>query len=76
MNEHTSEEKFLKVIESFGELLLNKDKTIKFNEFEIKALKKKIERMEQYIEYYSQPTEEITEVDYKETSKQMLKQSV
>lgn len=45
-------ERYMKVIESIGELLIQKDKTIKMSEYEIKALKKKIERIEQYIDYY------------------------
>ncbi len=55
MNTYTSEEKYLKIIEALGELLLEKDKKIKFNAIEIEALKKKVERVEQYIDYYQQP---------------------
>lgn len=55
MNTYTTEEKHMKVIEALGELLLNKDQTIKMNTYEIEALKKKIERIEQYIDYYQQP---------------------
>ncbi len=69
MNTYTTEEKHMKIIECLGELLLNKDKKIKFNQYEIDALKKKIERIEQYIEFYQQPTEDITEEDYKEALK-------
>lgn len=69
MNTYTTEEKYMKVIETFGEILLNKDKTIKFKDYEIKTLKKKIERIEQYMEYYQQPTEEVTEEDYKKVLK-------
>lgn len=57
MNKQTKEEKYLKVIESLGELLLNKDEKIKINEYEIKSLKKKIETIEKYMDYYSQPNE-------------------
>lgn len=67
MNTYTAEEKHIKVIECLGELLLNKDEKIKFNQYEIDALKKKIERIEQYIEFYQQ--ENITEEDYKEALK-------
>lgn len=55
MNTYTTEEKYMKVIEAFGEMLLEKDKTIKLNTYEIEALKKKIERIEQYIDFYQQP---------------------
>lgn len=54
MNTYTAEEKYLKVIEALGELLLEKDKTIKLNTYEIEALKKKISNIEQYIDYYSE----------------------
>lgn len=54
MNTYTAEEKYLKVIEALGELLLNKDETIKFQKYEIEALKKKVEQIEQYINYYSE----------------------
>lgn len=69
MNTYTSEAKYMKAIESLGELLLNRDEKIKFNEYEIKALKQKIERIEQYIEYYQQPTEDVTNEDYKKVIK-------
>ena len=53
-------DKYMKVIECMGELLLQKDETIKFNKYEIDALKKKIETIEEYITFY-QPTEKETE---------------
>jgi predicted membrane chloride channel (bestrophin family) len=49
----TKEEKYLKVIEGIGELLQKKDNQIKLNEYEIKNLKKKIESIEQHIDFYS-----------------------
>lgn len=50
---HTKEEKYLKVIEGIGELLFKKDNQIQLNEFEIKNLKKKIEAIESYADFYS-----------------------
>lgn len=74
MSENNVNDKYMKVIESIGELLMEKDKTIKFNEYEIKSLKKKLERIEQYMDYYVQPTENPTNEDYKNTSNTILKQ--
>ena len=48
----TAEKKHLRVIEELGQILINKDRQIKLNEYEIKALKKKIESIEKYIELY------------------------
>lgn len=76
MHENTTNDKYLKVIEGIGELLLEKDKKIRISEYEIKALKKKIERIEQYISYYEQPMEELTEENYKNASDSILKQSI
>lgn len=59
MNESTKEQKYLKVVESLGELLTNKDRIIKFSEYEIKNLKKKIAQLEQQIEFYEQPEDKI-----------------
>lgn len=47
------ENKYLKVIESLGEVLMSKDKTIQFQTYEIENLKRKIERIEQYIDCYT-----------------------
>ena len=58
MNESTKEQKYLKVVESLGELLTNKDRTIKFSEYEIKCLKKRIEQLEKQIEFYEQSDNE------------------
>lgn len=76
MQDNTTNDKYLKVIESIGELLLEKDKKIRISEYEIKALKKKIERIEQYISYYEQSTDDLTEEDYKNASDDILKQSI
>lgn len=59
MSESSKEQKHLKVVESLGELLINKDRTIKFSEYEIKNLKKKIARLEEQIKFYEQPEDEI-----------------
>ena len=62
-------DKYLKVIECLGEVLLNNDMTIQISEYETKALKKKIEQLEQFIARYEQSTNE-------ETSGTALKQSI
>ena len=59
MFESTKEQIYLKVVESLGELLTNKDQVIKFNEYEIKSLKNKVARLEKEIEFYEQPEDEI-----------------
>ena len=64
---HTKEEKYMRVIEAIGELLFKKDNQIQLNEFEIKSLKKKIETIEQYINFYAE--DNVTEEDYKKTIK-------
>lgn len=63
---YTKEEKYLKVIEGIGELLFKKDNQIQINEFEIKNLKKKLEAIEQYAEFYS---DNVTNEDYKKAIK-------
>lgn len=40
------DEKYLKVIEAFGELLIERDKKILFKDYEIEALKNKIDSIE------------------------------
>lgn len=60
MNKNTTNDKYMRVIEGLGELLLNKDETIQFNEYEIKSLKNKIEQIEQYIEFYKKKASERT----------------
>lgn len=39
-------DKYMKVIECFGELLLQRDEVIKYNKYEIEVLKKKVEQLE------------------------------
>lgn len=46
------ENKYLKVIEALGEILLSKDQTIQFQTYEIESLKRKIEHIEQYVDCY------------------------
>lgn len=46
--------RYMKIIEALGELLLNKDEKIKFKDLEIETLKKKVERIEQYKEFYKE----------------------
>ena len=48
-----SNEYVIKVIESLGEMLTNKDNKITCQEYEIKRLKNKIEAIEQYVDFYS-----------------------
>lgn len=65
---YTTDKKYLKVLEGLGELLLNRDDKIQFNEFEIKSLKKKIEAIEKHLDFYINPTETTNE-DYKKMIK-------
>ena len=46
-------ENYLTVIEELGKLLTDKDTTISIQKYEIDSLKKKIEQIEQYIDFYS-----------------------
>lgn len=43
----------LNVIDELGKALKDKDTKIKFQEYEIERLKKKIESIEQYVDFYS-----------------------
>lgn len=43
----------LKVIEELGKVLIDKDNEITFQKYEIESLKKKIEQIESYIDFYS-----------------------
>ena len=45
--------KFLKVIEELGKVLIDKDNEITFQKYEIDSLKKKIEQIEAYCDFYS-----------------------
>lgn len=54
----------LTVIDELGYLLEKYKHDIKYKDIEIEHLKKKIERIESYIAFYSEDT--ITEEDYKE----------
>lgn len=54
MENYSQESKYLKAIECLGELLLAKDETIKYNNYEIERLKNKIKTIEEYSEYYNQ----------------------
>lgn len=47
------EKNVLKVIEELGKALMDKDNEIVFKQYEIDSLKKKIEQIEQYIDFYS-----------------------
>ena len=40
-------DKYMKVIESLGELLINRDEKILFKDYEIEALKNKVNEIEQ-----------------------------
>ncbi len=51
MNTYSKEEKYLKVIEGIGQLLLIQDERNKFNEYEIEALKKKLKSVEEYLNH-------------------------
>lgn len=46
-------ENILTVIDELGSLLSKYKDEIKYKDYEIDSLKKKIEQIEQYIEYYS-----------------------
>lgn len=46
-------ENILVVIDELGNLLTKYKDEIKYKDYEIESLKKKIESIEQYIEYYS-----------------------
>lgn len=46
-------ENILVVIEELGNLLSKYKDEIKYKDYEIESLKKKIEQIEQYIEFYS-----------------------
>lgn len=54
---------YMAVIEALGEMIMNKDFVIANYEDEIKALKHKIESIEQHIDFYLE--NEVTESDYK-----------
>lgn len=63
-----SNENIIKVIESLGEMLANKDNKIACQGYEIERLQKKIEAIEQYADFYSSGSN-TTEQTYKEVSK-------
>ena len=44
--------KFLKVIEELGKVLMDKDNEITFQKYEIERLKKKITEIENYLELF------------------------
>lgn len=46
-------ENYLVVIEELGSLLSKYKDEIKYKDYEIESLKKKIEQIEQYIDFYS-----------------------
>lgn len=46
-------ENILVVIDELGNLLNKYKEDIKYKDYEIETLKKKIEQVEQYVEYYS-----------------------
>lgn len=46
--------RYMKIIEGLGELLLSRDEKIKFQDYEIENLRNKIKKIEQYIEYYKE----------------------
>lgn len=75
MQDNTNE-KYMKVIESIGELLIEKDRKLSISEYEIKSLNKKLERIEQYLDYYTQPSDDLTEEEYINASNDILKQSI
>lgn len=45
--------KFLKVIEELGKVLMDKDNEITFQKYEVERLNKKITEIENYIDFYS-----------------------
>ena len=55
---------YSKILELVNETLIIKDNTIKAQEKELQSLRRKIENIEKYIEYYSQPTDELNDGDY------------
>ena len=50
------EDKYLKVIEALGEVIMSKEQQIQFQTYEIENLKRKLEQIEQYIECYTEKT--------------------
>lgn len=48
-----SEDKILKVIEALGEMLIKYEEKIKYQDYQVENLQKKIEAIEQYADYYS-----------------------
>lgn len=57
-------ENILAVIEELGTIIINYKTEIAVNKYEKEKLKKQLESVEQYLDYYSD--NEITESDYKE----------
>lgn len=47
------EKKMLKIIEELGKVLMDKDNEITFQKYELERLKKKIEQIENYVDFYS-----------------------
>lgn len=61
------EKNILAVIDELGEMITKYKEDIKFKDFEIERLEKKIQSIESYIAFYSE--EHIEENDYKEVIK-------
>lgn len=60
-------ENIIAVIEKLGEIIIHNKNDISYLEYENKKLKDKIEKVEQYIEYYTEQS--INDGDYKDAIK-------
>ena len=60
----------LAAIEKLGEIIIHNNNNISYLEYENKNLREKIEKLEQYIDFYTE--QDITDNDYKEVIKWCL----